>query len=258
MVAPAPLAAFRYHLAGHPGREVAGSALISGGMVAGLDRGFIVYHIRADFLSVVPAGVSIVPMLARPINPPASLLGSMNAVVTGTSCRYQVADFEGCLSLKTVTAGKAVWQAGGRHFAVRENCFLILNDRQHYAMDIHSAKPVTTFCLFFARGFVEDVWRATCLPDHALLDAPPLSRADLSVGFFERLEPESSPVLQRSPPFPTIHQLRSRTGILGRMFSGGRRRVGARTTRCLRGRRETPCLARVHQGRTSPSLAAWP
>jgi AraC family transcriptional regulator len=132
-----------------------------------------------------------------PINPPAARLGRVNAVLTGTSRRYHVPDFEGCLSLKSVIAGCAVWQAGGRRFAVHEHCFLVLNDRQHYTIDIQAGPPTTTFCLFFARGFVEDIWRATIQSDALLLDAPQVPSNDAPAGFFERLEPASSPVLAK-------------------------------------------------------------
>ena len=137
------------------------------------------------------------PMVPQPVNPPADRLGKVNAILTGTSRRYEVPDFEGSLSIKTVVAGCAVWQAGGRRFPVRENSFLILNDRRHYRLEIESPQPTTTFCLFFARGFVEDIWRATLLPDDDLLDVPELSPGDPLAGFFERLEPENSPVLAK-------------------------------------------------------------
>ena len=93
------------------------------------------------------------------VNPPATVLGVDNAVLTGTSRRYFVPDFEGPLSIKTVVAGSAVWEAEGRRFTVLENSYLVLNDRQRYTITIDATRSVTTFCVFFERGFVEDVWR---------------------------------------------------------------------------------------------------
>ena len=123
------------------------------------------------------------------INPSSGLLGQRNAILTGTSNVYYVPDFEGCLSIKAVVAGNAAWEAGGRHFVVRENCFLILNDRQRYTITIDSgARKTTTFCLFFARGFVEDVWRTSVTPVQRLLDQPNVAKVDSTLGFFERLE----------------------------------------------------------------------
>jgi hypothetical protein len=92
--------------------------------------------------------------LELPINPPAAALGTVNAVITGTSRLHHVPEFEGTLSIKTVVAGRATWQAGGRRFTVGEKCFLILNDRQRYTLTVDSPQKTTTFCLFFECGFV--------------------------------------------------------------------------------------------------------
>ncbi len=70
------------------------------------------------------------------MNPPGSLLGSQNAILSGTGTSYYVPDFESCLSVKSVLSGSAVWEAAGRRFTIHENCYLILNDRQHYTMTI--------------------------------------------------------------------------------------------------------------------------
>jgi len=130
------------------------------------------------------------------VNPPAKVLGVDNAVLTGTSRRYFVPDFEGPLSIKTVVAGSAVWEAEGRRFTVLENSYLVLNDRQRYTITIDATRSVTTFCVFFERGFVEDVWRATVSSTALLLDAPQPARAE-PIHFFERLETHPSPVLER-------------------------------------------------------------
>ena len=145
------------------------------------------------------------------VNPPGETLGSANAILTGSGEDYFVPDFEGCLSIKTVISGSAVWEAGGRRFQVHENTYLILNDRQRYTMTIDSASKVTTFCLFFERGFVEDVFRATAKPADELLEKPGDAKFS-PVHFFERLEPQDSPVLAR------VRKLRER--LLHRERSG--------------------------------------
>src|SRR5262245_58561601 len=99
--------------------------------------------------------------MSLPVNPPGTQLGCMNAVLAGVGARYHVPDFEGCLSIKTVLSGAAVWQTGGRTFSMVEDQYLILNDRTRYSITIDSIERVRTFCLFFERGFVEDVFRAT-------------------------------------------------------------------------------------------------
>jgi AraC family transcriptional regulator len=127
------------------------------------------------------------------LNPPAEILGKQNAVLSGRGTRYYVPDFEGCLSVKSMISGSAVWKIPGRRFEVHENTYLILNDRQHYSMTIDSARKVNTFCIFFERGFVEDVFRSKVSPALTLLDDPEASPPQ-SVGFVECIEPQRGPV----------------------------------------------------------------
>ena len=129
----------------------------------------------------------------RSIHAPGATLGASNTVLAGVAARYHVPDVEGCLSIKTVLHGEAVWQAGGRTFPMVEDQYLILNDRRRYTITIDSVRRVRTFCLFFARGFVEDVHRATVTDTAALLDAP---ASQHSVGFFEKLEMGTDAVAQ--------------------------------------------------------------
>lgn len=123
-----------------------------------------------------------------PVNPRAELLGEVNAVLTGRGTRYFVADFEGCLSIKSVLNGTAVWESENRRFTLNNDRWLILNDRQHYSITIDSLTPVTTFCLFFERGFVEDVYRTHVTPCERLLDFPHTDSA-CKVNFFTRIDP---------------------------------------------------------------------
>jgi AraC-like DNA-binding protein len=116
----------------------------------------------------------------------------MNAVIAGVGSRYHVPDFEGCLSIKTVLSGQAVWEAGGRTFPIVEDQYLILNDRRRYSITIDSLRRVRTFCLFFERGFVEDVFRATVTGSVTMLGEP---QPATSIGFFERLEMGSDRVM---------------------------------------------------------------
>jgi AraC family transcriptional regulator len=138
-----------------------------------------------------------------PINPPASVLGTENAILTGTNSLYYVPDFAGCLSIKTVVSGSAMWAAAGRQFVVHENSYLILNDRQHYTMTIEAARAVTTFCLFFQRGLVEDVFHNFVTPTSNLLDAPRPAAAR-PLHFWEKLETHEHLLLT------LIRQLRQR------------------------------------------------
>jgi AraC-like DNA-binding protein len=128
-----------------------------------------------------------------PINPPEAVLGTENAILAGTGRRYYVPDYEGCLSIKTVVNGSALWEAGGRSFVVHENSYLILNDRRRYTITIDSARNVTTFCIFFQRGFVEDVFRSRVTPTSVLLESP-APAVSFQLGFWEKLETHESRV----------------------------------------------------------------
>lgn len=118
------------------------------------------------------------------INPPAETLGSTNAIVSGTSRRYEVRAFPGPLSIKGVVRGSAVWETAAGRFEVTPRTALILNDSEEYWMSIDAPQPVETFCIFFARGFVDDAVRAAVTSSAQLLDA---SDAE-PVAFFERLQ----------------------------------------------------------------------
>ncbi len=129
-------------------------------------------------------------MNALPINPQYPALGVENAVLSGTSRRHSAVDCEGWLSIKGMLRGSAAWESGSRRWIVNEDCCLILNDRQPYTLTVESTQPATTFCVFFARGFVEDIYRASVTPDSDLMDDPRPGRRE----FYQRLEPRSSPI----------------------------------------------------------------
>ena len=122
------------------------------------------------------------------INPPADLLGVENAILTGRGRRYQFGAFAGPLSIKAVTSGSATWETPSGRFEVGPGCALVLNDGEEYTISIDSLQPVETFCVFFARGFVEDARHSLLHSSAALLDAGPPS----SVSFTGRLRYEPS------------------------------------------------------------------
>src|SRR3982751_4260737 len=86
------------------------------------------------------------------------MLGSSNFLLRATSRRHQVREYPGPLSIKTVVTGCVGWKTAGREIRVDHSSFLVLNDGEPYAMDIDSPQPVSTCCVFFQRGFVEDVF----------------------------------------------------------------------------------------------------
>jgi AraC-like DNA-binding protein len=137
-----------------------------------------------------------------PVNPSSEHLGRENAVLSGRGARYYVPDFEGCLSIKSVVDGTAAWETENRRFLLNQDCWLILNDRQRYTITIDAIRPVTTFCLFFERGFVEDIHRAQVTPARELLDLPQPSRT-VTIDFFTRVEPQDTSVMSFLRHFQT-------------------------------------------------------
>ena len=129
-----------------------------------------------------------------PVNPPGERLGRENAVLSGRGAHYYVPDFEGCLSIKSVINGMAVWETEHRRFLLNEDRWLVLNDRQRYTITIDALQPVTTFCRFFERGFVEEVYRAQVTPSDVLLDLPQPAQT-ATVEFITRIEPQDGSVM---------------------------------------------------------------
>jgi len=129
-----------------------------------------------------------------PVNPPGEQLGRENAVLSGRGTRYYVPDFEGCLSIKSVMTGAAVWETEHRRFLLGEDRWLIVNDHQRYTITIDALQPVTTFCMFFERGFVEDLYRARVTPCAALIDSPQAAKT-APIEFITRIEPPDGSVM---------------------------------------------------------------
>src|SRR5687768_12517660 len=106
------------------------------------------------------------------INPPASELGRVNAVLNGRGSRYEMRGYRGPLSLKSMVRGNALWETESGRFDLTPGAVLILNDGEEYSVTVESLQPVETFCVFFERGFVEDAVRAATASDSVLLDEP--------------------------------------------------------------------------------------
>lgn len=115
-----------------------------------------------------------------------SALGAENWVLRATARRHQVQDFAGPLSIKSVIHGTVRWKTGRREIAVDERSFLILNDGEPYSMEIDSVEPLTTCCVFFRRGFVEEIYGSMCAADSG--------RAPVFLSF---LQPRDDRILRR-------------------------------------------------------------
>ncbi len=90
-------------------------------------------------------------------------------------------EHEGPLSIKCVFSGTEVYEVDRTRYAVDEGCYLVLNDGQKYGSAIESRQPVESFCIWFRKGFAEDVLSSLITPADRLLDEP---RTPASNGLF--------------------------------------------------------------------------
>ena len=126
------------------------------------------------------------------VNPSSDRLGVENAILWGRGRRqYHVHEFPGPLSIKAVACGTVEWRVGKSRFEVDASSYLLLNHGQQYSITVDAPEPVETFCVFFAKGFVEDAWQSIVAGDQALLDDP---HRETQVGFYERLRPRDSKI----------------------------------------------------------------
>jgi AraC-like DNA-binding protein len=136
-----------------------------------------------------------------PINPPVTAFGSINGILTGTARRYFVADFAGPLSIKATLSGISTWKVNARDFRVSESSFLVVNAGQPYTIAYDEPSEVTTFCLFFQAGYVEQLATAMNIGAETSLDAP--FRAD-STEFRVGLQPGPSGLLKKLRNFAAL------------------------------------------------------
>src|SRR6266496_1857419 len=111
----------------------------------------------------------------------------------------------GCLSIKTICHGRALYGVGRGFHAVDPSHYLVLNDRQSYSINIDSKTPVESFCIFFEHGFVEETARCVRGRIELLLDEPEAGRWS-RVEFVERTYPHDA-VLS-----PALFRLREQLG----------------------------------------------
>jgi AraC-like DNA-binding protein len=142
---------------------------------------------------MAPGSSAIVPNIAD--------LGSRNLLLTARGKRHSVRDFPGPLSIKTVLDGAVRWRTDGRDIHVDDTAFLVLNDGEPYSMEIDAREPVTTCCVFFEHGFVENVARSLGEPDARLLDDP---NRDVPLTFVSRLHPRDNNL---TPALRTLRRL---------------------------------------------------
>ena len=107
----------------------------------------------------------------------------------------------GFLSIKSFYHGNAQYAIGPKRFAVDDSSYFVVNEGQAYSIDIDAARPIESFCLFFAPGFAEAIQHSLAsAADRLLVEPLPSQRS--AIAFFERTYAHDSLVS------PVVAQLR--------------------------------------------------
>lgn len=113
------------------------------------------------------------------------LLWNASHIMLGSSSEYY---WRGAMSLsiKCFFDGTGFYDVGAGHYAADERSYLVLNHGQPYSITIDATDRVSSFIIFFATGFAEEVYRSMSTPVTQLLDEPQLPRLQ-SIRFFQKL-----------------------------------------------------------------------
>lgn len=101
---------------------------------------------------------------------------------------------EGQLSIKTFRHGQAQYRVNRGFFTVEESRYLLLNEG-HYSLSIEQDQQIESFCVFFKKGFAEQVYETLKGSPHQLL-SDPFHMPPTSIEFFEKTY-EYTPALAR-------------------------------------------------------------
>ncbi|TQR43998.1 helix-turn-helix transcriptional regulator [Paenibacillus popilliae] len=106
----------------------------------------------------------------------------------------------GPLSIKTFRGGRAYYRTRMGHYAVESNSYLLLNEGEHYEINIDSDTEVDSFCVFFKEGFVDEVYRGITLGVGRQLDDP-FSKPTNSVHFYAKSYQHHQPIISMMEQF---------------------------------------------------------
>lgn len=126
------------------------------------------------------------------VNPGPGVQPLEHTLLWGQGRRYYVPAFPGPLSIKSVLQGGASWTTDEARHELGEASYLVINDAHPYTIEIEAREPVETFCVFFAKGFVEQALRSLHESDQSLLERP--VDESTPVSFHEALLPKGGPV----------------------------------------------------------------
>jgi AraC-like DNA-binding protein len=98
--------------------------------------------------------------------------GRENALVCGTTCAAEYAPHPQTLSVKAAWGGGERYLLGRREVVVDDDHWLVLNEQRTYGSVLRSARPVTSFALFFRPGLAQQVAAQRAQRLAAQLDTP--------------------------------------------------------------------------------------
>jgi AraC family transcriptional regulator len=113
---------------------------------------------------------------------------------------------EGALSIKCMFNGGVMYETPDSRYWVDDSHYLILNDRQSYAMQ--KPRDVLSLCVFYPAKWATDILRAHTEADDALLENP---INDFPVHFFETLQRHDSLV---SPYIARLGQMQLQKPVM--------------------------------------------
>ncbi|MFC7750521.1 helix-turn-helix transcriptional regulator [Paenibacillus thermoaerophilus] len=124
--------------------------------------------------------------MSRGLRPPASRypLFERNFILKARS-RFHEWEGVGPLSIKTFSGGRAFYRAGRGYYGVEGGRYLLLNEHETYSVSIDADEPVSSFCVFFKRGFAERVLKELSTRPDRLLEDPGAGQT-ASVEFVQR------------------------------------------------------------------------
>jgi AraC family transcriptional regulator len=120
------------------------------------------------------------------LNPSRRQLGHKNAIMSTTKLSYYAHDVEAPVSIKWMVSGWGLWETADGQYRVEAESYLVLNHNQIYTITIDLNEPSESFCIFFANGFVEGVYRSIVVDDELLL-ADPLDHRAMPHLFLEHI-----------------------------------------------------------------------
>ena len=116
-----------------------------------------------------------------------SLNSNLNSthILCGTA-QHHYAHWEGHLSLKTFSKGRAFYNVGAGNYSVDDSSYLIVNELQPYTITIDSETKIEPFIIFFASDFAEEVNRSLTTQTVQLLDNP-VKSSTTKIDFINKL-----------------------------------------------------------------------